>query len=95
MSEGQLLRPISTVNPWQKVRMRDKATNTYIPGYVVVGHDIGIRSKSGLLELEAAGQFEFYKLPGCTVVANQGQHRGATGWRFYQVPCGAMVLLDI
>lgn len=90
----QILRPITTCNPWQKIKLRDKHTGQWQAGYVVIGHDLGIRQKVALSGREV-NDFELYKVPGSTVVGMQGQYQNRSGWKFYQIKSTAMVELDI
>lgn len=91
-----LLVPIASLNPWQRIKMRDKATNLMVGGYTVVAHNKAIAPGIVLesMDLDGMVNYRLTDTPGATVVANQGQHRGATGWRFYTVPSTTLVQLD-
>lgn len=83
-----LLRPISTLNPWQKCKLRDRDTGLYVGGYVVVGHDM-------MVEVSLDNKtHKFSDSPGATVVCSERHQNGAKGQLFMTVRSTAMVELD-
>lgn len=80
-----LFIPVSAVERWRQIKLRDKRTQRLTPGFVVIGHNIGIG--------DALGQ-SFVELLGVTVVANICVRDGKTGWAFYQIPSTTLVLKD-
>ena len=91
-----LMRPISTVNELQRIKMRDALTHTYLSGFVVVKQGHKLNDTIAQLATGPSEMKEGQMVPaiGCTIVAFQSEYRGKRGWMFYTVPSTAMVILD-
>jgi len=86
-----MLRPISTINAMQRIRMFEKTLREYVRGFIVIGHDLGV---SDVTEYDIIKQSMFCKSLGTTVVAVMSESKGKQGFMFYQVPSNTMVFLD-
>lgn len=90
---ADLLRPLNTLNPWQRIKVR-QANGSYKPGYVITAHDHGLKLGLDNRPTIVPGQL------GITVIAEQVRVRNtitgemAVDTIFFQLPSTALVLLD-
>lgn len=83
-----ILRPISTVNQWQKIKMRERlpgGRSVWKSGYTVVGHELGIHPTI---------RDKLVPSIGTTVVSGQSWQNARVVTAFFQVVSTTLVEID-